>query len=309
MEKLQSDIIWEVREFSRFYTNILGLLNKCILNSSYSLTEARILIEICKTKECTANGLIEKLDIDRGYMSRILRKFEGDELITKEKSSEDGRVTFLNLTLRGKEVLGQLEEKSNNQVIKLINHLNFSEKEKLVESMKNIEKLLNEKEDDIIIRKYNYSDIDYIIERHRELYKAEFGFSEEFSDYVKKYVLEFNKKHDENRENIWIAEHNGRQIGVIAVAKGDNDYTAQLRWFLIEPEMRGRGLGRKLVKMVLDFCKEENYKHIFLWTADVLKTARRVYGNYGFKLTETVENTKWTGKKVLEEKWEMDLCL
>lgn len=307
MEEPESNIIREVRRFSRFYTNILGLLNKCILDSSYSLTEARILIEIYKAKECTANGLIEKLDVDRGYMSRILRKFEADELITKEKSSEDARVTFLKLTLKGKEILRELEEKSNNQAIKLISHLNFDEKEKLVESMKNIEKLLNEKEDDIIIREYNDSDIEYIIKRHRELYKAEFGFSGEFADYVEKYVLEFNKKHDENKEKIWIAEYNGKQVGVIAVVKGDNNYTAQLRWFLIEPTMRGKGLGHKLAKTVLDFCKEENYKHIFLWTADVLKTARYIYGSYGFKLTEAIPNTEWAGKKVLEEKWEMDL--
>jgi len=177
MEGQENNIISEIRRFSRFYTNILGLLNKCILDSSYSLTEARILIEIYKTKECTANWLIEKLDVDRGYMSRILRKFETDELITKEKSSEDGRVIYLNLTLKGKDILRELEEKSNNQVIKIISHLDFNEKEKLVQSMKNIEKLLNEKKDDIIVRKYNDDDIDYIIKRHRELYKAEFGFS------------------------------------------------------------------------------------------------------------------------------------
>lgn len=307
MEKLENNIISEVRKFSRFYTNILGLLNKCILDSSYSLIEARILIEIHKTKECTANELIEKLDVDRGYMSRILRKFEIDELIIKEKSSEDGRVTFLNLTLKGQEILKELEEKSNTQVIKLIDHLNFNEKERLVESMKNIEKLLNEKEDDIIIRKYNDSDIQYIIKGHRELYKAEFGFLGEFAEYVEKYVLEFNKKHNEDKENIWIAEYNKKLIGVIAVAKGDNDYTAQIRWFLIEPEARGKGLGHRLVKTALDFCKEKNYKHIFLWTADVLKTARHIYGSYGFKLTETVPNTEWTDKKILEEKWEVDL--
>lgn len=307
VEKLGNNVISEVRKFSRFYTNILGLLNKCILDSSYSLTEARILIEIYKTRECTANELIEKLHIDRGYMSRILRKFDGDKLIIKEKSSEDGRVTFLNLTLKGEAILSELEEKSNVQIIKLIDHLNSDEKRKLVESMGNIEKLLDEKEDDVIIRKYNDSDIDYIIKRHGELYKAEFGFLGQFADYVEKYVLEFNKKHDEDKENIWIAEYNEKRIGVIAVAKGDNDYAAQIRWFLIEPEARGKGLGHKLVKTALDFCKKENYKHIFLWTADVLKTARHIYGSYGFKLTETVTNTEWTDKKVLEEKWEMDL--
>lgn len=307
MERLESNIIFEVRKFSRFYTNILGLLNQCILDSSYSLTEARVLIEIYKTSECTANMLIENLSIDRGYISRILKRFQADDLIIKEKSLEDGRVTFLNLTLKGKDVLRELEEKSNSQVENILSPLSLNEKKMLMKSMQCIENLLDKKENSIVIRNYDESDIDYIIKRHKELYKKEYGFFEEFANYVEKYLLEFNKNHDENKENIWIAEYNGKQVGVIAAVKTDNDYTAQLRWFLIEPEMRGKGLGRKLVQVVLNFCKERNYKHIFLWTANILKTARHIYASYGFKLTETVENTEWTNEKVLEEKWDLFL--
>ena len=306
MDVKKDIIISEVRSFSRFYTNILGLLDQSILDSPYSLTEVRILLEISITKNCTANALIDKLDIDRGYLSRILNRFKSDNLITKETSSIDGRLIFLKLTLKGKQILSALEEKSNKQAWKLVNHLTQNQIEKLIDSMKYIENSLSITKEPFEIRTYRPDDIEYIIKRHRELYEHEYDFASLFGDYVEKYVVEFNKCYDKTKENIWIAEVNSEPVGVIAIAKLDND-TAQLRWFLIEPEMRGKGLGSKLMKIAMDFCREKNYNHVLLWTADVLKTARHIYKNYGFNLTESVDNTSWTDKLIKEERWDLYL--
>lgn len=158
----------------------------------------------------------------------------------------------------------------------------------------------------VVIRTYKAKDIGYVIARHRELYEDEYKFSKEFSDYVGKYVLEFHEHHDEAKENMWIAEVNGKVAGVIALVKVDDD-TAQLRWFLIEPEARGKGLGRKLIETLIDFCKEKGYKHILLWTVNILEAARHLYGSYGFKLTESVENTSWTDDIIYEEHWDLYL--
>jgi N-acetylglutamate synthase-like GNAT family acetyltransferase len=158
----------------------------------------------------------------------------------------------------------------------------------------------------VLIRSYHKDDVDYIIDRHRELYDKEYGFSSEFVDYVEKYVKEFDKSHDETKENIWIAETGGKRVGMIALVKAAED-TAQLRWFLIEPEMRGKGLGHRLMKTLIDFSKEKGYRHVFLWTVDILKAARHLYEYYGFKLTETVKNDVWTGDVILEERWDLEL--
>lgn len=158
----------------------------------------------------------------------------------------------------------------------------------------------------ILVRNYKKEDIDYIIERHRVIYDKEYGFSSEFMDYVEKYVKEFDKNHDEAMENIWIAETGGKRVGMIAIAKAEED-TAQLRWFLIEPEMRGKGLGHRLMKMAVDFCKEKGYRHVFLWTVDILEAARHLYQAYGFALTETVENDAWTDDVIKEERWDLYL--
>lgn len=306
MDVKKDKIISEVRSFSRFYTNILGILNQSILNTNYSLTEVRILLEISITKDCTANILIDKLDIDRGYLSRIINRLKCDELITKQASPKDGRLNFLRLTLRGEQVLSELEQKSDNQAWKLVSSLTEEQKQKLVESMEYIKGSLSFSEEAFKIRTYKSEDIDYIIKKHRELYESEYGFSSTFGDYVEKYVVQFNKSHDRTKENIWIAEMNSSPVGVIAIAKLDND-NAQLRWFLIEPKVRGKGLGHKLIKTAMDFCKEKKYDHVLLWTADVLKTARHLYSSYGFKLTESIDNISWTDKLVKEERWDLYL--
>ncbi|TGU95831.1 MarR family transcriptional regulator, partial [Mesorhizobium sp. M00.F.Ca.ET.186.01.1.1] len=76
--------ISDIRQFNRFYTKILGLFNDQILETNYTLTEARVLFEISERTECIANNLVQELRIDRSYMSRILRKFEREELIEKK---------------------------------------------------------------------------------------------------------------------------------------------------------------------------------------------------------------------------------
>lgn len=158
----------------------------------------------------------------------------------------------------------------------------------------------------VVVRTYVEKDIDYVITRHRKLYEDEYKFSKEFSDYVEKYVLKFHEHHDETRENMWIIEVNGKTSGVIALVKVDDD-TAQLRWFLIEPEVRGKGLGHNLMKTLIEFSEERGYKHIFLWTVNILEAARHLYNSYGFKLTESIENTSWTDNVIFEERWDLYL--
>lgn len=157
----------------------------------------------------------------------------------------------------------------------------------------------------ILIRTYQPGDIEYIVKRHRELYEVEYGFNTKFGDYVEKYMHKFDICHDKTQENIWVAERERKVIGTIALVKVD-DSTAQLRWFLIEPEIRGKGLGHTLMKTTIDFCKEKNYKHVLLWTVNILDTARHLYKSYGFNLTETQENEEW-GCKLTEERWDLYL--
>lgn len=120
-------IVADIRKFNRFYTSILGLLDKHILTSKYSFTEARVILEIGFMGQCIANSLVEKLDIDRSYMSRIIAKLGKEGLIRKENSESDSRTSLISLTDKGLEVFSQLDEKSDEQIHRLFK--NLSEKD------------------------------------------------------------------------------------------------------------------------------------------------------------------------------------
>lgn len=132
---MDKEIIYEIRQFNRFYTKVLGLFNNQILDTDYSLTEARILFEISERTECIANNLVQELNIDRSYMSRILRKFEREGLIEKKNSPIDSRKNLLFLTRKGEELLDKINNQSDEQVNQLFNGLTNSEINEIRNSM------------------------------------------------------------------------------------------------------------------------------------------------------------------------------
>lgn len=134
MEK-ETDVIGRIREFNRFYTVNLGMLDRKFLNSGYSVAENRILFELNANDLCSANFLAEKLHVDKSYMSRILKSFEKKGLITKKVSAEDGRAFILHLTEKGREETARLIEGANRQIEALIAPLNQEECRELCEAM------------------------------------------------------------------------------------------------------------------------------------------------------------------------------
>ncbi|MCG8482800.1 MAG: helix-turn-helix domain-containing GNAT family N-acetyltransferase [Clostridia bacterium] len=303
--KKNNHTILEIRRFNRFYTEILGLLDQHVLESPYSLTEARIILEIYKIKDCTANKLMNKLHIDRGYLSRILNGFEKKGLIRKENFPTDRRFYFLYLTQKGKDILNDLENKSNQHVQALVAPLTGEEQGKLLDAMKHIENALSSTLHSINIRSFRPNDIDWVVQKHVDLYETEYGFDNTFRQYVEEAIYKFQEDFRKEKDNLWIAEVNGKPEGMIAIVKVD-DETAQLRWFLIDPKMRGKGLGNKLMSTAIDFCKKSNYQHVLLWTISILDAARHLYERYGFTLSETVEHNVW-GKDLIEERWDLSL--
>ncbi|KQL33660.1 MarR family winged helix-turn-helix transcriptional regulator [Psychrobacillus sp. FJAT-21963] len=124
---MDKDIIYDIRQFNRFYTKLLSLFNNQILDTDYSLIEARVLFEIRERTECIANNLVQELNIDRSYMSRILRKLEREELIEKKSSIIDSRKNFLYLTKKGEELLDKINIQSDEQINQLFKGLTDSE--------------------------------------------------------------------------------------------------------------------------------------------------------------------------------------
>lgn len=301
-----ADIISDIREFNRFYTNILGLLDQHILDSGYSLTEARVLFEISKTKRCFATTLVNQLGIDRSYMSRMIFKFERNGLITKTVSETDTRVSYIQLTDKGWQDFNDLNEKSNEQIKKLIEPLSDEACIQVHNAMNAIKRSLSITTDSLSIRPFTAKDIDYVISRHKTLYQLERNLSSAaFSDYIDEGVRHFVQNFDKEKDGMFILEYHGNPAGSVAIVH-TNEKAAQFRYFFLEPEVRGRGIGHKLMDMALDFCREKEYRHVFLWTISAQKVARHLYKSKGFEITQTHENNEW-GEVVLEERWDLDL--
>ncbi|OJD62312.1 MULTISPECIES: MarR family winged helix-turn-helix transcriptional regulator [unclassified Bacillus (in: firmicutes)] len=140
---MDKKIIYDIRQFNRFYTKVLGLFNNQILDTDYSLTETRILFEISEKTECIANNLVQELNIDRSYMSRILRRFEKEELIEKRSSIKDSRKNLLFLTKKGEELLDIIHIQSDEQINQLFNGLSDSEVNEIRMSMMIIKEKLD----------------------------------------------------------------------------------------------------------------------------------------------------------------------
>ena len=132
----------KVRSFNRFYTNILGLLDNYILNSDYSLPEARIMFELFPDKRMTATEIVRLIQIDKGYLSRIIRKFVKDGIISVSPSPTDKRAANISLTKVGIKKFQQLNAASNQQISMILLQLNLSEIKQLLVCMKNMQKIL-----------------------------------------------------------------------------------------------------------------------------------------------------------------------
>ncbi|KZE67363.1 MarR family winged helix-turn-helix transcriptional regulator [Paenibacillus ottowii] len=143
MVNIDANIIADMRRFNRFYTNLLGVLDRHVLDSGYSFTEARVIIEIGLIEPCIANTLVESLKIDRSYMSRIIAKFCKEGFLVKENSTLDNRTNLIRLTPKGKTFYNQLNERSDEQILRLVQGLSEEEIQQLHASMLLIQKKLD----------------------------------------------------------------------------------------------------------------------------------------------------------------------
>jgi DNA-binding MarR family transcriptional regulator/N-acetylglutamate synthase-like GNAT family acetyltransferase len=301
--------IHAVRQFNRFYTRHIGVLQEHLLNSQFSLAEVRVLYELAHREQCTASQLCDELGLDPGYLSRILARFENRGLIHRCASSADRRVVWLALTDLGRETFAPLDSRSQRDIGAMLGKLADSDQVKLVQAMQTIEKLLGggaaEREVSYILRSHQPGDIGWVVYRHGVLYSQEYGYDEHFEALVAEIAAKFIQNHDPKRERCWIAERHGEIVGsVFLVAQSKS--AAKLRLLLVEPSVRGLGIGKRLVDECIRFARRAGYKKISLWTQSELLAARKIYQQAGFRLTAQQPHHSWT-RDLVSETWELKL--
>ena len=292
-----------VRAFNRFYTNMIGLLRGKYLDTPYSLTEARILFELAQRDASEVTDLRRTVDIDAGYLSRILARFQADGLITRQRSATDGRRQVISLTANGRSAVAGLDARSAAQTRDMLAAVHDDDRRRLLDAMHVITDVLSEspRPRGYLVRAPQPGDMGWIIQRHGALYAAEFGWDEAFEALVARLVADYVDHRDPDREAAWIAEIDGTPAGCVFCVRKD-DRTAQLRMLLVEPWARGLGIGSRLVEEVLRFARRARYSDITLWTNDVLVSAGRIYQRAGFTLDDEARHHSF-GKDLVEQNW------
>lgn len=156
----------------------------------------------------------------------------------------------------------------------------------------------------VSIRSLQPGDVGYVAYLHSKIYNKKYKFDYSFEYYVMKGLAEFINHTYEGE--LWVAEIDNEIVGSIAITKA-SDTSAQLRWFIVDETVQGRGIGKKLLEKALQYCKAKNFRHVFLWTVNRLETARYLYQKYHFKLTEEKSNTEWSDGELMEERWDLEL--
>jgi DNA-binding MarR family transcriptional regulator/ribosomal protein S18 acetylase RimI-like enzyme len=307
------DRIAAVRRFNRFYTRQLGVLRKNFLDSPYSLGEARVLYEIARGNGAsTASGIGRALDLDAGYLSRVLRNFEKRGLIHRAASANDARQSHLTLSARGRKDFLPLDRRSQRDIGATLGKLTPPDQLRLIAAMNTIETLLGGPPDAAPTEERRYTlrapvpgDFGWIVKRHAELYAQEYGWTEPFEGVCAQIVADFANKNDPKRERCWVAEMDGENVGCVFLV-ADSDTVARIRLLLVDPKARGLKLGARLVDECLRFAQRAGYKKITLWTHSVLAAARHIYQKAGFTLTSSEERVSF-GKPVVSEYWDLQL--
>jgi DNA-binding MarR family transcriptional regulator/N-acetylglutamate synthase-like GNAT family acetyltransferase len=305
---LQSgEAVAKVRHFNRFYTREIGVLEASLLNSGFSLTEARILFELSVSENGTASDLIARLGLDPGYMSRIVKSFIARRLVTREVDPRDRRRTALRLTRKGEQAFVELDRRSAEATSTLLTRISAARLPNVLKSMSTIEQALAQERPDqaFILRPLRVGDIGWVIHRQGLLYEREYGWNQEYEALVAKILAEFVMKFDGSREACWIAECQGEIAGSVFLVS-ENETTARLRLLYVEAAMRGKGLGRALVEACTVFARQMGYSTIVLWTQSILTGARAIYEKQGYRLIKSEAHTSF-GHDLMGETWELDL--
>lgn len=295
-----------VRQFTRFYTRQVGLLNEHLYASPFSLTEVRVLYELAQRNSATAAELGRELAIDAGYLSRILRGFEKQGLITKTTSSRDARRQLLSLSAKGRSTFAPLNRASERQVSALLARIPAPEQERLVSAMRSIEGILAPRKDaqpTVLLRTHQPGDMGWVVYRHGLLYSQEYGYDERFEALVAEIVAKFIQNFDPKCERCWIAERGGERAGSVFLVRKSKT-VAKLRLLLVEPSARGLGLGKRLVEECIRFARQAGYRKITLWTQDELLAARGIYHSAGFRVVAKERNPMLNS---VAETWELEL--
>jgi DNA-binding MarR family transcriptional regulator/GNAT superfamily N-acetyltransferase len=300
------DAITAVREFNRFYTRLIGVLDDRFLGADLTLPEARLLFEIVQSDRPVAAELQASLGMDAGFMSRLLRRFETRGWIVRERGGADARRRPIVPTEAGRAMFDLINDRQRALVTGMLERLAPQQQRDLIAALGQTTAMLSPApRQGFTLRTFRIGDLSMLAARQSILYDEVYGWGRGLELVESEYTTQFLRDFKPGREQCWIAEAEGAMAGSVMLTD-EGGGLARLRLMYVEPFARGRGIGDALVGACVAFAREVGYDAVTLWTHTVLTSARKIYAGYGFEITETEIHEEF-GKPEQGETWRLGL--
>jgi DNA-binding MarR family transcriptional regulator/GNAT superfamily N-acetyltransferase len=313
---MQPEQVAALRAFNRFYTRRIGVLDERLYGTPFTLPQTRVLWELAHHDGITASELARLLELDAGYLSRLLAALKARRLVRAQRSPADARQSILSLTAAGRRAFEPMNAHSQAQIATLLAPLDEPSRRRLLQAAGTIETLLGAPRTDrppYLLRAPRPGDMGWVVARHGAIYAQEYGWDITFEGLVAQIVGHYIEHFDARREACWIAERDGDNVGCVFLVQARDEKTgkpergvAQLRLLIVEPSARGLGIGARLVAECERFARDAGYKRIKLWTQSTLTAARAIYAKAGYRPVSSEPHQSF-GADLVGEMWEMAL--
>lgn len=299
-----TDAVESFRAFNRVHTRFAGVLKPRYMGSDLGVIEARLLYEIAQLQPVLASTLQAMLDLDAGYASRILRRFEQRGWIARGRGN-DARERPIALTAAGAAAFAELDTATREGTARQLEPLGAAGRAALTQALDTARLLMAGDGVPWTLRTFRPGDMGAIAARQSILYNDGYGWGRGIEVLIGEIVTAFLRDFKPGREQCWVAERGGRMLGCVFLVEDAG--VARLRLLYVEAEARGLGIGKALVDACVDFARDAGYSKIVLWTHTVLTSARKIYAGAGFRIV-SVETHDEFGKPEQGETWELELA-
>ncbi|WP_324028536.1 GNAT family N-acetyltransferase [Pantoea sp. JZ2] len=307
-----SNTINTIRVASRLMVRELGFMNQTLAATDYSASAVHTLLE-AEAKGCvTASQLVETLGLEKSSVSRLLTKLVEAGELDEAPSAYDGRTKYLRLTDKGIKTVGAINQYADERVAAALRKLDPARQHTVSLGLSSYARALKACRENTELDEHSHVSIvtgyqpgmaGRIMEMHGRYYAREHNFGAFFEAKVAAGLADFTGRLGNEGNQIWLAVMNDRIVGSVAIDGEDlGNNEAHLRWFILDDDCRGSGLGRKLMAMAMAFCDEQKFSAVQLWTFNKLTAARRLYESFGFELSKEWEGDQW-GSTITEQQF------
>lgn len=299
-----------IRSASRHLVRELGFLQGTLAGTAMPPSAVHALIEIGARTDVTARALSNILTLEKSSVSRLVRKLIDTGEVMEGSGTQDGRTKPLSLTVKGQATLAGIDAFASHQIVGAFSRIHRDQHKTVIDGIKMYANALQadrsgEEVEQAIVKVepgYRTGAIARCTEMHARYYAQVAQFDRSFEAQVAGGLASFCQRLDKSRNQLWLAAHDDRIVGTVAIDGEDlGPDIAHLRWFIVSPEMRGKGIGRQLLNSAIDFCTQQDFTECHLWTFKGLDAARHLYERHGFNMVDERPGTQW-GKQVIEQK-------